>query len=159
VRGRILAHPTALASGVIISGFPADDLYAPVGAALRGGQKMTSHVDPTEQLVVEILVRDAARAKAFYAQLGFEVLDDRGSFVVLAWEGHQLFLDERRGMARPELPAANVRVMVPDVERYWALAQEMGARVVEPIGDRDYGLRDFTIADPDSFGVRFGAER
>jgi hypothetical protein len=24
------------------------------------------------------------------------------------------------------------------------------------IDDRDYGLRDFTLADPDGFGVRFG---
>jgi catechol 2,3-dioxygenase-like lactoylglutathione lyase family enzyme len=119
---------------------------------------MTPYVDPTEQLVVEIFVRDAARAKVFYVQLGFAVLADRGSFVVLAWEGHQLFLDERRGLGPPERPAANVRVMVPDVERHWVRAQEVGARVVEPIGDRDYGLRDFTIADPDGFGVRFGTE-
>jgi hypothetical protein len=28
--------------------------------------------------------------------------------------------------------------------------------VLAPIADRDYGLRDFTIADPDGFGVRFG---
>jgi catechol 2,3-dioxygenase-like lactoylglutathione lyase family enzyme len=100
----------------------------------------------------------AARAKAFYVQLGFEVLADRGSFVVLAWEGHRLFLDERHGLVRPERLVANVRIMAPDVERHWVRAQEMGARVVEPICDRDYGLRDFTIADPDGFGVRFGAE-
>jgi hypothetical protein len=31
----------------------------------------------------------------------------------------------------------------------------MGARVLAPIADRDYGLRDFTIADPDGFGIRF----
>jgi hypothetical protein len=23
------------------------------------------------------------------------------------------------------------------------------------VADRDYGLRDFTIADPDGFGIRF----
>jgi hypothetical protein len=33
----------------------------------------------------------------------------------------------------------------------------MGARVVSPIGDRYYGLRDFTIADPDGFGLRFAS--
>ena len=46
--------------------------------------------------------------------------------------------------------------MVPDVERCWRRAGEIGARVVSPIADRYYGLRDFTIADPDGFGVRFG---
>jgi len=48
-----------------------------------------------------------------------------------------------------------VRVMVPDVDRYWRVANEIGATVIVPIADRYYGLRDFTIADPDGFGVRF----
>jgi len=26
-----------------------------------------------------------------------------------------------------------------------------------PLGDRYYGLRDFTLADPDGFGVRFAS--
>jgi hypothetical protein len=29
--------------------------------------------------------------------------------------------------------------------------------VLAPIGDRDYGLRDFTILDPDGFGQRFAS--
>jgi len=32
---------------------------------------------------------------------------------------------------------------------------EIGARIILPVADRYYGLRDFTIADPDGFGVRF----
>jgi hypothetical protein len=31
----------------------------------------------------------------------------------------------------------------------------MGAPVIAPLADRDYGLRDLTIADPNGFGVRF----
>ena len=46
--------------------------------------------------------------------------------------------------------------MVPDVDACWRRAIGMGARVLAPIADREYGLRDFTIADPDGFGVRFG---
>jgi hypothetical protein len=37
------------------------------------------------------------------------------------------------------------------------VATDLGARVIIPIGDRYYGLRDFTIADPDGFGVRFAS--
>lgn len=47
--------------------------------------------------------------------------------------------------------------MVRDVESYWNLAGELGARMLVPLADRDYGLRDFTIADPDGFGVRFAS--
>ena len=120
---------------------------------------MSPYVDPTEQLVVEIFVRDIARSRAFYEQLGFEVSEDRGTFVVLTWEGHQLFLDERRDLPpQPAsvVPQANIRVMVADVDHYWIRAQASGARVFTSIGDRDYGLRDFTILDPDGVGLRFG---
>ena len=34
---------------------------------------------------------------------------------------------------------------------------EIGARIVIPLADRYYGLRDFTIADPDGFGIRFAS--
>ena len=119
---------------------------------------MVPYVDATEQLVVEIFVRDIRRSRAFYERLGFEVLADRASFVELAWEGHHLFLDERPALPpAPEHPQANVRVMVADVDAFWERARDAGARVLAPIEDRYYGLRDFTILDPDGFGVRFGS--
>ena len=47
--------------------------------------------------------------------------------------------------------------MVANVDECWKRANELGAPVVVPIADRYYGLRDFTIADPDGFGVRFAS--
>ena len=117
---------------------------------------MNRYVDATEQLVTEIFVRDIAKSTAFYRRLGFELLRDDGDFVELTWEGHRLFLDERGDMGPvADTVQANVRVMVPDVDRYWELAAEMGAHVLAPIQDKSYGLRDFAIADPDGFAVRF----
>jgi catechol 2,3-dioxygenase-like lactoylglutathione lyase family enzyme len=127
---------------------------------------MNRYVDPTEQLVTEIVVRDIRRSVAFYRQLGFSLLRDAGDFVELTWEDHRLFLAEAsafQGIDAVEpptaspLPLANVRVMVPRVDEHWRLARESGARIVVPIGDRYYGLRDFTISDPDGFGVRFAS--
>jgi hypothetical protein len=40
-------------------------------------------------------------------------------------------------------------IMVRDIKRSTA--------IVVPVADRSYGLRDFTIADPDGFGVRFAS--
>jgi catechol 2,3-dioxygenase-like lactoylglutathione lyase family enzyme len=117
---------------------------------------MSRYVHPEEQLVVELLVRDLQRSLAFYRALGFDVLQADEKFAVLAWEGHRLFLDQQEGLPDPRpRPTMNVRVMVPDVDQHWRRAGEVGACVVAPIGDRPYGLRDFTIADPDGFGVRF----
>ena len=127
---------------------------------------MTRYVDPTEQLVTEIAVRDIRRSVEFYRSLGFDLLRDGGDFVELTWEGHQLFLAELSAFrdahgatlaTPPSFPLANVRVMVPNVDECWKLANEIGARIIIPIADRYYGLRDFTIADPDGFGVRFAS--
>ena len=125
---------------------------------------MGRYVDPTEQLVTEIVVRDIGRSTEFYRLLGFELLRDGGGFVELTWEDHHLFLAELSafhevfGVELPEpppFPLANIRVMVPDVDEHWRLANEMGARIIVPITDRYYGLRNFIIADPNGFGVRF----
>jgi catechol 2,3-dioxygenase-like lactoylglutathione lyase family enzyme len=127
---------------------------------------MNAYVASTEQLVTEILVRDIRMSIDFYRRLGFELLRDGGDFVEMTWEEHRLFLAEAsafRGVENVDLPEpspfppANVRVMVPDVDQYWALTREIGAEVAVPIGDRYYGLRDFTIRDPDGFGVRFAS--
>ena len=127
---------------------------------------MSGYVDPTEQLVTEVVVKEIGRSVDFYHRLGFELLRDGGGFVELTWEHHRLFLAELSAFhdahgvvlpARPTFPIANVRVMVANVDEYWKLAKEMGAQIIIPIADRYYGLRDFTIADPDGFGVRFAS--
>ena len=127
---------------------------------------MSKYVAPTEQLVTEIVVRDIKRSTDFYRSLGFEVLRDGGDFVELIWEDHRLFLAELSAFpetaeaelpAPPKFPLANIRVMVANVDHHWKLANEIGARIIVPLGDRYYGLRDFTLADPDGFGVRFAS--
>lgn len=127
---------------------------------------MGRYVDPTEQLVTEIVVRDIQRSTVFYRLLGFALLRDGGDFVELTWEDQRLFLAELSTFqevdhvelpAAPQFPLANVRVMVPNVDDYWRLVNEIKAQIIVPIADRYYGLRDFIIADPDGFGVRFAS--
>ena len=128
---------------------------------------MSKYVPPTEQLVTEIVVRDIKRSTDFYRRLGFELLRDGGDFVELTWEDHRLFLAELSAFPEiaevefpatpPKFPLANIRVMVPDVDDRWIVANEIGAQIILPVGDRYYGLRDFTLADPDGFGVRFAS--
>ena len=120
---------------------------------------MTPYVNPTEQLVTEIFTHDIRRSVEFYCKLGFELLREDDGFVELGWEGHRLFLSDElkeKMTAATGLPQGNIRVMVPNVDAYWTLSREMGAQVLSPITDQSYGLRDFTIADPDGFGSRLG---
>ena len=127
---------------------------------------MNRYVDPTEQLVTEVFAADTKRSVDYYRRLGFRLLRDGGNFVELAWEDHAFFIAGASAAAHappagnaPRLhrPTANVRVMVPDVDRIWALAADIHLPVLVPITDRYYGLRDFTIADPDGFGIRFAS--
>lgn len=137
---------------------PGEQLLEAEAAREHGGSNR--HVPAAEQLVVEIFVRDIAHATAFYEELGFTRRLDKGAFVALSWDGCALFLEERPDLPGPgDHPAANVRVMVPNVDALWARARALGATVYAPIADRDYGLRDFTVLDPDGFGVRFASRR
>ena len=125
---------------------------------------MTPYVPSTEQLVVEIVVERLERSLRFYTALGFGVVRAEDDFAELSWDDHRLFLVERSAFANsptgarvPSFPSANLRVMVPDVDSHWADVRVLNAPVIHAIGDRPYGLRDFTIADPDGFGIRFAS--
>lgn len=115
------------------------------------------YVSATQQLVAEVFVSDLTRSIEFYRRFGFTLLRKEDRFAALEWEGCELFLDERPVDQLARGTQANLRIMVPDVDRYWDLAQEIGVTILSPIGDRYYGLRDFTILDPDGFGLRFGS--
>src|SRR5512143_2412947 len=100
---------------------------------------MSRYVEPTEQLVTEIVVKDIQRSARFYRLLGFVLLRDGGDFVELTWEDHRLFLAQPSAFreidrAAPstilQFPGANVRVMVPNVDDYWTRAHEIGAQII-----------------------------
>jgi catechol 2,3-dioxygenase-like lactoylglutathione lyase family enzyme len=116
---------------------------------------MDAYVNPGEQLVLELYVRDIKKSTQFYIDFGFEMARDDGDFVVLRWEEAQLFLEEVKDAPTPDHPVGNIRIMVPDLDRYWEMAGRLGARVIRPIADKYYGLRDFTIDGPDGVGLRF----
>ena len=120
---------------------------------------MTNHVPATEQLVVEIYVRDLRHSLSFYQKLGFRLIRQEPAFAELAWEDSRLMLEEFKQMpSPPPFPMANIRIMVANVDEYRGLAKEMDARIFREIGDRYYGLRDFTLVGPDGIGIRFATE-
>ena len=127
----------------------------------RGGPSpevivMQSYVNQGEQLVVALYVGDIKKSSEFYRSYGFEVLRDEGTFMELKWEDARLFLSEVPGTPPPPAnPMGNLRIMIPNVDAYWNLANEKGATILSPIEDRHYGLRDFIIAGPDGLALRF----
>ena len=121
---------------------------------------MSPYVDPNEQLVTELYVRDVNRSFKFYAGFGFTLIRILDDFAEFSWEGNRFMLEEHKDWDWPSIPTypqANIRVMVPDVDKFWILARDMKVPVLKPINDREYGLRDFTIRDPDGFAIRFAS--
>ena len=106
------------------------------------------------QGIVEIVGPDLDRSLAFYLSLGFKLLRRTGGFAVVDWKGQRLFLAED-----PHAPVmarwTNLRIMIDDVEAVWKRTLALGITPVHPIGDRFYGLRDFKLADPSGFEIRF----
>lgn len=67
--------------------------------------------------------------------------------------GEQLFpkdLDNSRGRG------VDVRVMVEDVDLYYAQLTARDVEIAHTLGDREYGMRDFIIRDCDGYRLRFG---
>ena len=120
------------------------------------GPPKKTYVDAGEQLVAEFYVRDLAPAREFLCALGFAVVRSEPDFLEMRWEQSLIFLERvDRDTPPPAIPVVNIRVMVPNVDDYWRMALALGARVIRPIGDRYYALRDFTVAGPDGIALRF----
>ena len=117
---------------------------------------MESYVNQGEQLVVALYVQNIKKSREFYQSYGFKVIRDEGTFMELKWEDSRLFLSKvPTAFPPPSHPIGNIRVMVPNVNQYWNFANKQGAEILSPIENRDYGLRDFTIAGPDGLALRF----
>jgi hypothetical protein len=109
--------------------------------------------EDSAQLVAEVVVPDIGQTIDFLVALGFRVERIDGTFAVLRWDDSYLFVAEDAG-ATTTSRWINIRVIVPDVDAMWLKATQLG-RIVNTIGDRSYGLRDFIVAGPGGVEVRF----
>lgn len=102
-------------------------------------------------------VADLQSSIDFYtAKLGFELDFTQGeptNFAALSFgENSQLFLiSATKGSGN-----AGLYFVVNDADAMLEVCRAAVARVVEPIADRQYGLRDFSIADRDGYILTFG---
>lgn len=119
---------------------------------------MSTFVPPERQLVAEVTVTNLQRSIDFYCKIGFTLIRAEEHFAELGWEGSKLLLDERANYVPPAVLAGNIRVLVPRVDDYWKLCNDNDLPIFQPIQDRYYGLRDFTVLDPDGYGVRFASD-
>jgi catechol 2,3-dioxygenase-like lactoylglutathione lyase family enzyme len=132
---------------------------------------MTAKITEKFALVApEFFVRDVDASIAFYADvLGFTLVradaggDGRRTFAVVVrgaaefMLAHEAFLGSanRGALPYPRASGVDIRLMVGDVDAVYARVSGAGAKIVLPLKDQEYGLRDFIVADPDGFRIRF----
>lgn len=108
-----------------------------------------------ERIAPVLGAQDLATAVAFYKTvLGFAEGWKRGTPPVLAQvvrDDVELHLAQRAG-ATP----SNIYLYVQGVDAYYAEVRARGGTVIEPIGDRPSGMRDFVVRDPAGNALAFG---
>ena len=108
----------------------------------------TTFAPPTPELPVE----DVRRAQAHYRDaLGFEIgwLDPDGDIGAVSRDDIAIFFRQRE---RPFEPAVHW-IFAPDLDATYEELRARGARIVEPLEKKPWGLRQFTVEDLD--GNRF----
>lgn len=120
---------------------------------------MTSPTPPVvqcEKMHVTLPVRNLAEAIEFYVtKLGFRLgflWGEPAFFAGVALGEVEIFLKE-------DAPAPNagaVVFMVGDADALYKFQQANGVEVVEPIADREYGIRDYAVKDLYGYRLVFG---
>lgn len=105
-------------------------------------------------------VKDMEASLSFYRdQLGFEVTftwEDPITYAVIKRGNIGINLTIRDDMPANYAPLAALYVYVHDVDALWQEFTSNGAKVTNPIGDRDYGMRDFDLEDPNGYRIVIG---
>ncbi len=114
-----------------------------------------SKAELSAQLVLEIVVSKLNNSLVFYKALGFELERRSENFAVLRWHTRYIFLLEDKERRPLNASVANVRVLVENIDVVWERAGKLHADIESPPNVQPYGIRDFTILDPDGFGIRF----
>ncbi len=129
---------------------------------------------PAPKIVPELLCSDFARSLAFYTgDCGFSVRYERPEdrFAYLDRDGAELMLEQlttgersfvTAPIAQPFGRGMNLQIEVSDVDALHARVAAAGNRIVLPLeerwyrsGDEELGNRQFIVADPDGYLLRF----
>ena len=107
-----------------------------------------------DQPVPELPVRDLIAAQEWYRDcLGFEIgwRHDEGRIGAVSLGRAALFLRETQAAIAP----VTLWIFAADVDAAHAEASAGGAEITDPIADRPWGLRQFTLRDPNGHILHF----
>jgi len=106
-------------------------------------------------------VTDIIKCRDYYRdKLGFKVnfeWNEPIEYVVLKrGDNVSIHLTKRGDQLKPSRAHNCIYVFVHDVDAVYQEFQEKNVMVTNPIADRDYGMRDFDVVDPEGHILAFG---
>lgn len=130
---------------------------------------MTDYPGEDNAMAPELFVPDVDEAVRFYTEVfGFSLLRaestaGRSTFAIVRLGGamimfmHQDYYTGPKEELQLRGAGLDIRVMVADVDAMYRRAKAAGLPLMHDIADRDYGLRDFIVRDPNGFRLRFAS--
>jgi catechol 2,3-dioxygenase-like lactoylglutathione lyase family enzyme len=105
-------------------------------------------------VVPQLPVADVAETQAWYRDvLGLEIAWSRGeAFGAVRAGGAELFFAK----APKPHPPSICCVLVDDADFVYAVCREHDAVIVDPIASQAWGMREFTVRDPNGHLLRIG---
>lgn len=104
-----------------------------------------------------LLTRDLSRTADFYTQhLGFSIVSLYPNYLILRRGAVALHFTHAADLD-PKTNPCTTYVYVTGVRKFYAQCQSEGVlRQNAWLGDKDYGMRDFSLVDPDGNLLTFG---
>jgi catechol 2,3-dioxygenase-like lactoylglutathione lyase family enzyme len=141
---------------------------------LQAGEKQKTPMQKQLQSISPLLqVTDMKKSVEFYTgKLGFkEKWRDGDGFVILSRDGCDLYLGQKQtkvdlrnitARAKPDGFASydlHIHCALGAVDSLWKEFTRAGVQIPEKNGpvNREYGIRDFTVIDPDGYSIVFGS--
>lgn len=122
------------------------------------------------KLIPELSVTDIEKSKAFYKELGFEIMYERkeDKFCFIELEGNQIMIEQINDnwntgdLEYPFGRGINISMTVDNVEEYYNILLEKGIKMFKELKINSYRVdnviyedREFLLQDPDGYLLRF----
>ncbi len=117
--------------------------------------RFTRRAPHTARAAIPILAgSDLDRTAAFYAPVGFVEAERHDGYLLLHNDGVELHF-----VYHDTITPGTCFVHVADATKMWKQLRQLDVDGVGDLTDQDYGLREFTLTDPDGNQVRIGSPR
>jgi catechol 2,3-dioxygenase-like lactoylglutathione lyase family enzyme len=96
---------------------------------------------------------DLDRTATFYRSAGMQEVARYEGYLLMGFRGVELHFTIEPGTAG----GGQAFVLVPDAGRLWKQLKSQGVPGLGPVEDREHGLREFVVTDPDGNRIRVGS--